>query len=239
MGCLLHYEAFSGCRWCCCVTIITIILMWMPAKLFWVCFMIIYPYSLNAGPPSTRKGICSVVKAACHIHGSWIKLFTSIGDFGWCSLDIVPCPQMTIITVLVSERNVSMCYACVCVRKVSGFYSSFSHFVFQKYLLHVYYVIGTMFWCHCWALCKQIHFLFCFCKLYFPGFLAKWLLTRFSKNLEVGSRAGRRGEAMVFLTMSPVSRFGKRLHLPCVPPPARQLLSCIWLLRGSSDLGFM
>lgn len=72
------------------------------------------------------------------------------------------------------------------------------------------------------SFCKQVHFLIFCCKLYFPSFIAKWLLARFRQweTLEESNRAGRRGEAMVFLMMSPspVLRSGYISSVSCFLP---------------------
>lgn len=84
------------------------------------------------------------------------------------------------------------------------------------------------------SFCKQVHFLIFCCKLYFPSFIAKWLLARFRQweTSEECNRAGRRGEAIVFLMMSPSPAL-RSGYISCVLLSARQFLPWVLLLLGN------
>lgn len=100
-------------------------LMWVVTRLFWECFRLTYPSSLQAGSHSNinGKGICSSVEVAYHSHCSGI-----IVHFRWLESGLIvtlgdvesrhsPVANMTIIA-LISTRNVSMWYVCVCKKGI-------------------------------------------------------------------------------------------------------------------------
>lgn len=124
-GWLVPLWAFSGVDHAIVPPLLLLSLMWVVTKLFWECFRLTYPSSLQAGSHSNinRKGICSSVEAAYHspcsgiiVHFRWLEsgLIVTLDDV---ESRHSPVANMTIIA-LISTRNVSMWCVCVCKKGI-------------------------------------------------------------------------------------------------------------------------